>query len=60
MTALLIVLLLLAVVFGIGAVIKGIFWLVLIAIAAVALLALVGWFKFRGAGSSNSTVDTRI
>jgi hypothetical protein len=47
MTALLIILLLLALIFGIGAVLEGIFWLLLIAIAAIVLLAIFGWFKYR-------------
>jgi hypothetical protein len=49
MTALLIVLLLLGIAFGAGAVIKGLLWLVAIAIALVALAVIVGYRKLRQA-----------
>jgi hypothetical protein len=55
MTALLIILLLLALIFGIGAVLEGIFWLLLIAIAAIVVLAVFGWFKFRSVGRSRTS-----
>ncbi len=54
MTALLIILLVLALIFGIGAVLEGIFWLLVLAVAAIALLAIVGWFKFRSYSRSGS------
>lgn len=55
MTAFLIVLLLLALVFGVGAVLKGIFWLIFLAVALIVVLAVVGWFKFRGTGRTPTT-----
>ncbi len=53
MTATLIILLLLALVFGIGAVLEGIFWLLLITLAVIGGLVLFGWFKFRSWGRAN-------
>ena len=48
MTATLIILLLLALIFGVGAVIEGILWLLLIALAVIGGLVVYGWFKLRG------------
>ena len=53
MTATLIILLLLALVFGIGAVIEGLFWLLLIALAVIGALVVYGWFKLRSWGRTN-------
>jgi hypothetical protein len=44
---LLIILLLLALVFGVGAVIKGILWLMLLAFLLIAGLVLWGWYVLR-------------
>ena len=44
---LLIILLLLALVFGVGAVIKGILWLLLLAFLLIAGLVLWGWYAYR-------------
>ena len=45
--ALLIILLLLALVFGVGAVVKGILWLMLLTFLLVAGLVLWGWYVLR-------------
>lgn len=45
----LVVLLVLALIFGVGAVIKGILWLALIGLAIVGALAVAAWLKFSGA-----------
>lgn len=43
----LVILLLLALVFGVGAVIEGLLWMLLIGIALFVAAALFGWSKFR-------------
>lgn len=43
---LVVVLLVLALIFGIGSVIKGILWLALLGLAAVGALAIAAWLKF--------------
>lgn len=50
----LVVLLLLAVVFGIGAVLEGLAWALLIALVLVVVTAWFGWQKLRG-NTSRST-----
>ena len=45
----LVILLLLALVFGVGAVLEGLLWMLLIGIALVVAAAVFGWSKFRGA-----------
>lgn len=45
----LIVLLILALLFGLGAVIEGLFWLFLIAFVLLVAAAWFGWTKVRGA-----------
>lgn len=45
----LVVLLVLALIFGVGAVIEGILWLALLGLAAVGALVVAVWFKFSGA-----------
>lgn len=47
MTALLVILILLALVFGVGAVLEGVLWALLIGLALVGLAAWVGWRKLR-------------
>jgi len=44
---LLIILLLLALVFGVGAVVKGILWLMLLSFVLIAGLLLWGWYVLR-------------
>lgn len=45
--ALLVILLLLALAFGIGAVVKGVLWLMLIAVLAIVVLAVLGMGSLR-------------
>lgn len=45
----LIILILLAIVFGIGAVVEGLLWLFLIGLALIIAAAWFGWSKFRRA-----------
>jgi hypothetical protein len=45
----LVILLLLALVFGIGAVLEGLLWMFLIGLALVVAAAVFGWSKFSGA-----------
>lgn len=45
----LVVLLVLALIFGVGAVIKGILWLALLGLAAVGALVVAAWLKVSGA-----------
>ena len=46
---LLVVLVVLAIVFGVGAVVEGLAWALLIALVLVAAAAWFGWRKLRGA-----------
>lgn len=48
MVALLVILVLLAVVFGVGAVIEGLFWALVVGFALLVAAAWVGWRKLRG------------
>lgn len=43
----LVILLLLALVFGVGAVIEGLLWMLLVVLALLVAAALFGWWKFR-------------
>jgi hypothetical protein len=45
----LVILLLLALIFGVGAVIEGLLWMLLIGLALLVAAAVFGWSKFRGA-----------
>jgi hypothetical protein len=49
---LLVVLLLLAVVFGVGAVLEGLAWVLLIALALIVAAGWLGWQKLRGVSRS--------
>jgi len=46
--AVVVILLLVAVAFGIGAVLEGLAWMFLIVVALIAVAAWVGWRKLRG------------
>lgn len=48
------ILILLAVVFGVGAVLEGLAWLFLITFALLAAAAWYGWSKLRSVGRSRS------
>lgn len=50
---LLVVLLVLAVIFGFGAVLEGLAWALLVALVLVAAAAWFGWQKLRGASRSS-------
>lgn len=50
---LLVVLVVLAIVFGAGAVLEGLAWALLIALVLVAAAAWFGWQKLRGTSRSN-------
>ena len=50
MTAALVILILLAVVFGVGAVLEGIGWALLISILLIGAAAWLGWTKLREVG----------
>lgn len=52
MTAFLLLLILLAMAFGAGAVLEGLLWALLIAIALLAAAVFVGWRKFQNASRS--------
>lgn len=54
MMALLVVLLLLALVFGVGAVLEGIAWALLVGLLLLLAAAWVGWQKLRGLGGRSS------
>lgn len=47
MTAVLIILLILALIFGVGSVLEGIAWAMLIAIVLLAVAGFLAWRKFR-------------
>lgn len=51
--AVLVVLLLLALVFGVGAVIEGLAWMFLIVVALLAVAVFYGWTKLRGVTRAN-------
>lgn len=46
----LVILLILALIFGVGAVLEGIAWVLLISVALLAFAAWWGWTKVRGIG----------
>lgn len=48
MTILVVVLVILALAFGIGAVIEGILWVLVISVALIAAAVFLGWRKVRG------------
>lgn len=50
----LVILLLLALIFGVGAVLEGILWILLISLVLVAAAAWWGWYKLRGIGRRSS------
>ncbi len=53
MTVLLVILVLLALIFGVGAVLEGIAWALLIGIVLLAVAAWLGWQKFRSVTRSS-------
>ncbi len=53
MTVVLVILIVLALVFGVGAVLEGIAWALLIGIALLVAAVWVGWQKLRGARRSS-------